>query len=191
MERSIPLNLDLTCMKVETKLEDSLAIASTALNLVKSVEPSIITIQCLITEESLDYLLFKKLPGNNFCKKFTKSTDIKRQPNSCVAWKVENLNFAAVDIKIPQTSLYRATLVDLSPIAQLFPQTNVDSSTMVHLWPKVNPSSFFLLRCPERWRSQLSPGPVFTITSTTRRELSSLRPFSSSLAHSDSSTISR
>ena len=88
MERSIPLNLDLTCMKVETKLEDSLAIASTALNLVKSVEPSIITIQCLIAEESLDYLLFKKLPGNHFCKKFTKSTDINRQPNSCVAWKV-------------------------------------------------------------------------------------------------------
>ena len=81
---------DLTCMKVETKLEDSLAIASTALNLVKNVEPSIITIQCLIAEESLDYLLFKKLPGNNFCKKFTKSTDINRQPNSCVAWKVGN-----------------------------------------------------------------------------------------------------
>jgi len=110
-------------MKVETKLEDSLAIASTALNLVKNVEPSIITIQCLIAEESLDYLLFKKLPGNNFCKKFTKSTDISRQPNSCVAWK---------------TSIYRATLVDLTPIAQLFPQTNVDSSTMVHLWPKVS-----------------------------------------------------
>ena len=116
MERSVPLNLDLTCMKVrtkledgdddgdddgadaddltcmkvETKLEDSLAIASTALNLVKNVEPSIITIQCLIAEESLDYLLFKKLPGNNFCKKFTKSTDISRQPNSCVAWKVGN-----------------------------------------------------------------------------------------------------
>ena len=122
MERSVPLNLDLTCMKVgtkledaddngddvdvdidgaddaddltcmkvETKLEDSLAIASTALNLVKNVEPSIITIQCLIAEESLDYLLFKKLPGNNFCKKFTKSTDINRQPNSCVAWKVGN-----------------------------------------------------------------------------------------------------
>ena len=94
MERSIPLNLDLTCMKVETKLEDSLAIASTALNLVKSVEPSIITIQCLIAEESLDYLLFQKLPGNNFCKKFTKSTDITRQPNSCVAWKVEKENAA-------------------------------------------------------------------------------------------------
>ena len=38
----------------------------------------------------------------------------------------------------PQTSIYRATLVDLTPIAQLFPQTNVDSSTMVHLWPKVS-----------------------------------------------------
>ena len=88
MERSIPLNLDLTCMKVVTKLEDSLAIASTALHMVKSVEPSIITIQCLINEESLDYLLFKKLPANNYSKKFTKSRDIQRQANTCIAWKV-------------------------------------------------------------------------------------------------------
>ena len=44
--------------------------------------------QCFINEESLDYLLFKKLPMNVYSKKFTKSTDLNRQPNSCVAWKV-------------------------------------------------------------------------------------------------------
>ena len=47
--------------------------------------------QCFINEESLDYLLFKKLPMNVYSKKFTKSTDLNRQPNSCVAWKVHLL----------------------------------------------------------------------------------------------------
>ena len=46
--------------------------------------------QCFINEESLDYLLFKKLPMNVYSKKFTKSTDLNRQPNSCVAWKVQS-----------------------------------------------------------------------------------------------------
>ena len=51
-----------------------------------------ILIQCFINEESLDYLLFKKLPMNVYSKKFTKSTDLNRQPNSCVAWKVHSHN---------------------------------------------------------------------------------------------------
>ena len=88
MEKSIPLNLDLTCLEINSSLEDSLATASSILSLVKTVEPNIITIQCLVTEESLDYLLFKKLPPNNYDKKFTKSSDINKQANSCVAWKV-------------------------------------------------------------------------------------------------------
>jgi hypothetical protein len=88
MERSHPLNLDLTCMEVASGLEGSLTIAASALGIVKSVEPNIITIQCLINEESLDYLLFKKLPMNIYSKKFTCSPDTSRQPNSCVAWKV-------------------------------------------------------------------------------------------------------
>ena len=88
MDKSIPLNLDLTCLEINSSLEDSLATASSILSLVKTVEPNIITIQCLITEESLDYLLFKKLPANNYAKKFTKSSDTNKQANSCVAWKV-------------------------------------------------------------------------------------------------------
>ena len=96
-------------MKVASQLEDSLTVAASALALVKSVEPNIITIQvakshgrfeegerdylcslcqCFINEESLDYLLFKKLPMNVYSKMFTKSTDLGRQPNTCVAWKV-------------------------------------------------------------------------------------------------------
>ena len=90
MDKCIPLNLDLTCLSVNTSLEDSLATASAVLALVKTVEPSIITIQCLITEESLDYLLFKKLPPNNYAKKFTSSPDLSKQANTCVAWKVTN-----------------------------------------------------------------------------------------------------
>ena len=46
------------------------------------------SLQCFINEESLDYLLFKKLPMNVYSKMFTKSTDLGRQPNTCVAWKV-------------------------------------------------------------------------------------------------------
>ena len=92
MERSVPLNLDLTCMAVDSSLEESLAIAASALALVKSCDPQIITIQCLINEESLDYLLFKKLPANNYSKLFTKSADASRQPNTCVAWQVTWLN---------------------------------------------------------------------------------------------------
>ena len=88
MEKSIPLNLDLTCLESNSSLEDSLATASSILSLVKSVEPNIITIQCLVTEESLDYLLFKKLAPNNYAKRFTKSSDIYKQAKSCVAWKV-------------------------------------------------------------------------------------------------------
>ena len=88
MDKCIPLNLDLTCLSINTSLEDSLATASSVLALVKTVEPSIITIQCLVTEESLDYLLFKKLPPNNYTKKFTKSSDVDKQANTCVAWKV-------------------------------------------------------------------------------------------------------
>ena len=88
MDKCIPLNLDLTCLSVNTSLEDSLATASAVLTLVKTVEPSIITIQCLVTEESLDYLLFKKLPANNYTKKFTKSSDVEKQASTCVAWKV-------------------------------------------------------------------------------------------------------
>ena len=98
-------------MKVASQLEDSLTVAASALALVKSVEPNIITIQvakkhdrveegerdymffmqCFINEESLDYLLFKKLPMNVYSKMFTKSTDLGRQPNTCVAWKVPPL----------------------------------------------------------------------------------------------------
>ena len=93
-------------MQVASQLEDSLTVAASALALVKSVEPNIITIQvdkkihrrrelllifsvqCFINEESLDYLLFKKLPMNVYSKMFTKSTDLNRQPNTCVALKV-------------------------------------------------------------------------------------------------------
>ena len=103
--------------------------------------------QCFINEESLDYLLFKKLPMNVYSKKFTKSTDLNRQPNSCVAWKVlskftftfqfRRFIFFPVFDFLPQTNTYKSNLVDLGPCARLFPQTNVDSCTMVHLWPKV------------------------------------------------------
>ena len=88
MDRSIPLNLDLTCLEVVSDLENTLTIAASSLGLIKSVEPNIITIQCVINEESLDYLLFKKLPMNVYSKRFTRSPDTSRQPNSCVAWKV-------------------------------------------------------------------------------------------------------
>ena len=120
-EKCIPLNLDLTCLRVNSSLEDSLTIASSILSLVKSVEPTIITIQCLVTEESLDYLLFKKLPGNTYDKKYIKSPDVERSANTCIAWN---------------THIYRATPVDLSGVAKLFPQTNLGSTCMVHLWPK-------------------------------------------------------
>ena len=77
MERSIPLNLDLTCMEVASQLEDSLTVAASALSLVKSVEPNIITIQCHVTEDSLDYLLFNKLPGNSYDKKYARSSGME------------------------------------------------------------------------------------------------------------------
>ena len=77
-------------LQVVSQLEDSLTVAASALSIVKSVEPNIISIQCLINEDSLDYLLFKKLPGNTYSKKFTKSSDVNRQPNSCLAWKVRS-----------------------------------------------------------------------------------------------------
>ena len=91
MEKCIPLNLDLTCLSLNTSLEESLATASAVLALVKAVEPSIITIQCLVTEESLDYLLFKKLPPNTYAKWFTRSVDEGKTVNTCVAWKVTAL----------------------------------------------------------------------------------------------------
>ena len=97
--------------------------------------------QCFINEESLDYLLFKKLPMNVYSKMFTKSTDLNRQPNTCVAWKVPpQYHFSAKSYlwcSPPQTNTYKCNLVDLAPCARLFPQTNIDSCTMVHLWPKV------------------------------------------------------
>ena len=64
-EKCVPLNLDLTCLRINSSLEDSLAVAASVLALVKSVQPNIITIQCLVTEESLDYLLFKKETHQN------------------------------------------------------------------------------------------------------------------------------
>ena len=95
--------------------------------------------QCFINEESLDYLLFKKLPMNVYSKKFTKSTNLNRQPNSCVAWKVQSqFKIFSYSKKVSQTNTYKSNLVDLAPFARLFPQTNIDSCTMVHLWPKVS-----------------------------------------------------
>ena len=67
------LNLDLTCLQVNSSLEESLLTANTVLQLVKTTEPDLITIQCHVTEESLDYLLFNKLPGNSYDKKYVKS----------------------------------------------------------------------------------------------------------------------
>ena len=58
--------------EVDSHLEDSLAHALLVLDLVKSSSPQVITIQCLITEESLNYLLFNKLPGI-YKTMFTKS----------------------------------------------------------------------------------------------------------------------
>jgi len=123
-EKCVPLNLDLTCLKVNSSLEDSLSVAASVLALVKSVQPNIITIQCLVTEDSLDYLLFKKLPGNQYDKKYIKSSDVARSASTCVAWN---------------TYIYSATPVDLCPVSKLFPQTNLASACMVHLWPK-NPA---------------------------------------------------
>lgn len=120
-ERCTPLNLDLTCLRVNSSLEDSLAVAASVLGLVKSIQPTIITIQCLVAEESLDYLLFKKLPGNTYDKQYIKSPEVTRSANTCIAWN---------------TYVYSATPVDLVPVAMLFPQTNLISSCMVHLWPK-------------------------------------------------------
>ena len=88
MDKNTPLNLDLTCLGVNSSLKDSLATLSSIITLVKTVKPNIITIQCFITEESLDFLLLKKFPDNNFSRVFTKSSDINIQANSCVAWKV-------------------------------------------------------------------------------------------------------
>ena len=73
-EKCVPLNLDLTCLQVNSSLEESLLTANNVLQLVKSVEPDIITIQCHVTEESLDYLLFNKLPGNCYDKKYVRSS---------------------------------------------------------------------------------------------------------------------
>ena len=42
-ERCTPLNLDLTCLRVNSSLEDSLAVAASVLGLVKSIQPTIIT----------------------------------------------------------------------------------------------------------------------------------------------------
>ena len=120
-DRCTPLNLDLTCLRVNSSLEDSLGVAASVLGLVKNVQPTIITIQCFVAEESLDYLLFKKLPGNTYDKKYIKSPDVTRSANTCIAWN---------------TYVYTATPVDLLPVALLFPQTNLISSCMVHLWPK-------------------------------------------------------
>ena len=120
-DRCTPLNLDLTCLRVNSSLEDSLGVAASVLGLVKGVQPTIITIQCLVAEESLDYLLFKKLPGNTYDKKYIKSPDVTRSANTCIAWN---------------TFVYSATPVNLFPVAMLFPQTNLISSCMVHLWPK-------------------------------------------------------
>ena len=69
-----PLNLDLTCLQVNSSLEESLATANQVLQLVQSLEPNIITIQCHVTEDSLDYLLFNKLPGNSYDKKYVRSS---------------------------------------------------------------------------------------------------------------------
>lgn len=68
-----PLNLDLTCLQVNSSLEESLATANQVLLLVQTLEPNIMTIQCHVTEDSLDYLLFNKLPGNCYDKKYVKS----------------------------------------------------------------------------------------------------------------------
>ena len=73
-EKCVPLNLDLTCLQVDSSLEESLLTANNVLQLVKSAEPDIITIQCHVTEESLDYLLFNKLPGNCYDKKYVRSS---------------------------------------------------------------------------------------------------------------------
>ena len=80
-------------MNTESGLEDSLTLANTVLTMVSTVQPDIITIQCLITEQSLDCLLFKKVPASSYSKVFTRSEDISRTPNTCVAWKVRRSNF--------------------------------------------------------------------------------------------------
>ena len=74
MTQLTPLNLDLTCLQVNSSLEESLATANQVLVLVQSLEPNIITIQCHVTEDSLDYLLFNKLPGNTYDKKYVRSS---------------------------------------------------------------------------------------------------------------------
>ena len=92
-------------------------------------------VQCLVTEDSLDYLLFKKLPGNTYDKKYIRSpsvarcsnprdqsySHVSRSANTCIAWN---------------THVYSATSVDLAGVASLFPQTNLASACMVHLWPR-------------------------------------------------------
>ena len=35
-------------------------------------------LQCLVTEDSLDYLLFKKLPGSTYDKKYIRSPSVAR-----------------------------------------------------------------------------------------------------------------
>ena len=92
-------------------------------SLLQSIQPNIITIQCLVTEDSLDYLLFKKLPGNQYDKKYIKSPDVSRSASTCIAWN---------------TYIYTATPVDLTGVAKIFPQTNLASACMVHLWPKTS-----------------------------------------------------
>ena len=69
-----PLNLDLTCLQVNSSLEESLATANQVLLLVQTLEPNIITIQCHVTEDSLDYLLFNKLPSTSYDKKYVRSS---------------------------------------------------------------------------------------------------------------------
>ena len=82
MTQLTPLNLDLTCLQVNSSLEESLATANQVLVLVQSLEPNIITIQCHVTEDSLDYLLFNKLPGNTYDKKYVRSSGRNKTYNA-------------------------------------------------------------------------------------------------------------
>ncbi|XP_023319983.1 uncharacterized protein LOC111695055 isoform X4 [Eurytemora carolleeae] len=118
MEKTIVLNLDLTCLKVSSQLEESLSVAASVAAQVKTAKASVLTIQCCITEDSLDYLIFKKFEGK-FQRKFTTSPDVENIPNTCIAWKKDE---------------FTGTSSDLSKISTMFPQTLCSSSTMVHLW---------------------------------------------------------
>ena len=149
-------------MKVASQLEDSLTVAASALALVKSVEPNIITIQVAkkhdrVEEGEHDYSCSlcsassTKRAWTTCCSRSCQWTSTRRcspsrpisADNQTLVWRGRFLHYNHFSAKSylwcspPQTNTYKCNLVDLAPCARLFPQTNIDSCTMVHLWPKV------------------------------------------------------